>query len=320
MSYATAKDIPVDTIPVIDIAPVRAGDAVGTRHVAAQMQQAAGDIGFFYITNHGVDDNLIQETLHVAREFFELPEIDKRSVKVTPKKRGYIEPSTAKMKGGKKLDFRETFLWGREFTSETLATLAEIPLIGPNQWPQALPNMPEVFNNYFETCVELGRELLRVFALALGVESDYFAGRFKHTMARGSALYYPPQPAEMGDDQFGIGPHTDWGVLTLLYQDDVGGLQVRGRDGKWLTAHPIADTYVVNVGDCLERWTNKHFLSNEHRALNTSSRVRQALVTFVDPDFDTDIIPIVAAREHAQLPPITCGEQVLASFRNAYGA
>ena len=198
MSYATAKDIPVDTIPVIDIAPVRAGDAVGTRHVAAQMQQAAGDIGFFYITNHGVDDNLIQETLHVAREFFELPEIDKRSVKVTPKKRGYIEPSTAKMKGGKKLDFRETFLWGREFTSETLATLAEIPLIGPNQWPQALPNMPEVFNNYFETCVELGRELLRVFALALGVESDYFAGRFKHTMARGSALYYPPQPAEMG--------------------------------------------------------------------------------------------------------------------------
>ena len=320
MSYATANDISVYAIPVIDIASVRARDAVGTRRVAAQMQQAATEVGFFYIANHGVDDGLIQETLRVAREFFESPEVDKRSVKVTLKKRGYIEPSTAKMKGGKKLDFRETFLWGREFTPETLATLAEVPLIGPNQWPDVVADMPEVFNRYFETCVELGRELLRVFALALDVDTEYFAGRFDHTMARGSALYYPPQPAEMGEDQFGIGPHTDWGVLTLLYQDDVGGLQVRGRDGKWLAAHPIADTYVVNVGDCLERWTNKHFLSNEHRALNTSSRIRQALVTFVDPDFDTDIIPVVAAGEQAQFAPITCGEQVLESFRKAYGA
>ena len=99
-------------------------------------------------------------------------------------------------------------------------------------------------------------------------------------VSRGSIIYYPPQPPEMGADQFGVSSHTDYGCLTLLYQDSTGGLQVQGRSGSWLTAHPIADTFVVNVGDLLARWSNDRFRSTPHRVVNRSGR---------DPIFDGDI-------------------------------
>jgi isopenicillin N synthase-like dioxygenase len=108
-------------------------------------------------------------------------------------------------------------------------------------------------------------------------------------------------------------------VLTLLYQDDVGGLQVLSGDGEWVTAHPIPGTFVVNVGDCLEQWTNKRLLSNQHRVVNSSDRYRQSIAMFVDPDFDTPIIPVVKEDETAQYEPTTCGERVMDSFNKAYG-
>jgi isopenicillin N synthase-like dioxygenase len=151
------------------------------------------------------------------------------------------------------------------------------------------------------------------------IEPAYFSACFDKCIARGSALFYPPQPEGLGEEQFGIGAHTDWGVLTLLCQDEVGGLQVRSGNGEWVTAHPIPGTFVVNVGDCLEQWTNGRRLSNQHRAVNSSDRYRQAIAMFVDPDFDTPIIPVVKEGEPARYEPTTCGERVMESFRKAYG-
>jgi isopenicillin N synthase-like dioxygenase len=223
------------------------------------------------------------------------------------------------MKGGKTRDFRETFLWGREFDAATLAQLERVPLIGPNQWPDFLPGMKPVLNAYFEACVAVGRRILGAFAIAMEIEREYFSACFDRCIARGSTLFYPPQPEALGEDQFGIGAHTDWGVLTLLYQDDVGGLQVLSGDGEWVTAHPIPGTFVVNVGDCLEQWTNRRLLSNHHRVVNSSGRYRQSIAVFVDPDFDTPIVPVVKEGETAQFAPTTCGERVMESFRKAYG-
>lgn len=319
MNFAKAKRIPIESIPVIDIGALVAGAPEAERRTAEQIAKAANEVGFFYVRNHGVPQNLIDQAFDVTRRFFNSPLEDKNTVAVSPKKRGYIQPYTGIMKGSKTRDFRETFLWGREFDEQTLAELAEVPLIGPNRWPAFLPDMEPVLCAYFEACVSVGRRILGAFAIAMEIEREYFTACFERCIARGSALYYPPQPETLGDEQFGIGAHTDWGVLTLLYQDDVGGLQVLSGDGEWVTAHPIPGTFVVNVGDCLEQWTNRRLLSNHHRVVNSSDRYRQSIAVFVDPDFDTPIVPVVKADETAQFEPTTCGERVMDSFRKAYG-
>lgn len=319
MKFAEAKRIPIESIPVIDVASLSDDKPDAELRVAEEISTAAHKAGFFYIRNHGVPQRLIDEAFRVTRRFFEHPVEDKNKVRITDKKRGYIEPYTGIMKMSTRRDFRETFLWGREFDRETLNELRHVPLIGPNQWPAFMPEMAPALNEYFEACVAVGRRILRAFALALELEKDYFAAGFDRCIARGSALFYPPQPESLGEDQFGIGTHTDWGVLTLLYQDEVGGLQVRSGDGEWVTAQPIPDTFVVNVGDCLERWTNRRLLSNQHRVVNSSDRYRQSIAVFVDPEFDTPVVPAAKDGEKSHYEPTTCGEQVMDSFRKAYG-
>ena len=319
MNFAKARHIPIESIPVIDIAALVGGEPEAELRVAEKISIAAHRAGFFYVRNHGVPESLIEETFRVTRRFFESDAAQKDTVSITDKKRGYIRPHTGKMRLSTRTDFRETFLWGREFDRETLAELERVPLIGPNQWPAFMPGMKVVLTRYFEACVTVGRRILEAFAIAMEIDPSYFSNRFDRCIARGSALYYPPQPEGLGEEQFGIGAHTDWGVLTLLCQDDVGGLQVRSGDGEWVTAHPIPGTFVVNVGDCLEKWSNGRLLSNQHRAVNSSDRYRQSIAMFVDPDFDTPIIPVVKEGETARYEPTTCGEQVMDSFRKAYG-
>jgi len=319
MNFATAKRIPIDSIPVIDIAPLINDEPEARERVAEEIGIAANNVGFFYVRNHGVPQSLIDSAFRVSRRFFDSPLEAKNSVRVSEKKRGFIEPYTAIMTGAKKRDFRETFLWGREFDAATLEALSDVPLIGPNQWPAFLPEMKTVLSEYFEACVGVGRQILGAFAMAMEIEREYFSARFDKCIARGSTLIYPPQPPSLGEEQFGFGAHTDWGVLTLLYQDDVGGLQVLSGNGEWVTAHPIPGTFVVNVGDCLEQWANKRLLSNHHRVVNSSNRYRQSIAVFVDPDFDTPVIPVVKPGEVAHYEPTTCGERVMESFRRAYG-
>jgi isopenicillin N synthase-like dioxygenase len=319
MKFAKAKSIPIESIPVIDIVALVNSEPDAELRVAEKMSIAAHEAGFFYVRNHGVPQQLIDDAFRVTRSFFASDFAHKNSVRVTEKKRGYIEPYTGIMKLSTKRDFRETFLWGREFDDETLQELKSVPLIGPNQWPAFLPEMKTVLNEYFEACVAVGRRILGAFAIAMEIEREYFSACFDKCIARGSALNYPPQPETLGEDQFGIGAHTDWGVLTLLCQDDIGGLQVRSGDGEWVTAHPVPGTFVVNVGDCLEQWTNKRLLSNQHRVVNSSESYRQSIAMFVDPDFDTPIIPVVREGETMHYEPTTCGERVMESFRKAYG-
>lgn len=318
MNFAKAKRIPIDSIPVIDISALVNNEPQAELRVSEKISVAAHEVGFFYVKNHGISQQLIDDTLAITRIFFESELEQKNTARVSEKKRGYIEPYTGIMKHSTTKDFRETFLWGREFDQQTLDELKDVPLIGANQWPAFLPAMKPLLNEYFEACITVGRRILSAFAIAMEIEREYFSACFDKCIARGSALYYPPQPKELGEKQFGIGAHTDWGVLTLLYQDGVGGLQVLSGDGEWVTAHPIGGTFVVNVGDCLEQWTNKRLLSNQHRVVNSSEYHRQSIAMFVDPNFDTPIVPVVKGGEETHYAPTTCGERVMDSFNKAY--
>ena len=232
MNYATAKEIAAAAIPVIDMAPLHEGRRESAQRVAAELLAAAQAVGFFYVRNHGLSADLIARTDALARRFFALPLEEKRKVKVTPWHRGFIQVGEAKMYAGARVDLKESFIWGGEVGAQEAGGEAGQKMRGPSQWPEAVPEMRATFNEYFAAANECGRVLLRGFAASLDLDLDHFSRRFDRPITRGAAVFYPPQPPELGEDQFGVAPHTDYGCLTLVCQDPIGGLQVQGRDGE----------------------------------------------------------------------------------------
>jgi isopenicillin N synthase-like dioxygenase len=318
MSYATAKTIDVAEIPVIDVSPLAGGGREEVARVGAAMREAAERIGFFYVRNHGIDEALIRATDAVARRFFALPLERKLEVEPADRHRGFLRVGQAKMYGRARPDLKESYIWGVDFAADDPDYLAGNRMIGPNRWPAFLPEMRPALNAYLDAAHVCARALLRALAASLGAPEDYFVRRFGKPISRGALVYYPPQDAAAAQDQFGVAPHTDYGVITLLHQDDVGGLQVATRDGEWVTAHPIPGTLVINSGDLLGRWTNDRFKSNPHRVVNSSGRERLSIAVFADPDFDTPIEPVVLPGDAARYPPVTCGEYILGRFDEAF--
>ena len=161
---------------------------------------------------------------------------------------------------------------------------------------------------------------MRGFALGLNLEENFFLKTSDRPLSRASFVYYPQQPESMGDQQFGVGPHTDFGVLTVLAQDNVGGLQVQDVKGQWIEAPPIADTLIVNVADLLARWTNGEYKSTPHRVVNSSGRERLSLVLAFDPNPETmiDAKEVFGADYETKEEPITCGDYLNWRFDKAF--
>ena len=194
------------------------------------------------------------------------------------------------------------------------------PLLGPNVWPAAMPALKPSVHPYFEAASACAEDLLRGFALGAGLDAEHFIRLRDRPVSRGSLQYYPPQPDGAGEDWFGVAPHTDFGVLTVLYQDEIGGLQIQRRNGDWAAMPPIPGTLVVNVGDLLERWSNRRYRSTVHRVINASGRERLSLVLAYDPNFETLVDPraFCAGGETPRDEPITCGDYLMWRFAKAF--
>jgi len=320
MAYATARQIELSEIPVVDIGALVSGDPAGSAAAGHAMREASERIGFFYVSNHGVPQAAIDQVFRTAHDFFALPEEQKGQVKVNGLHRGWIGHGGAKMYTGAKVDLKESFVWGLELPPGDPDVTAGTPLMGPNNWPAAMPSLQQAAYGYYEHVLALGQRVLRGLALSLGRDAAFFEKRFAKPLARGSLIWYPPQPPDMGQDQFGVAPHTDYGGLTFLCQDMTGGLQVLNASGEWVTAHPIPGTFVVNIGDLMHRWTNDRFRSNAHRVVNTSGVARQSVAVFYDPAFNTVVDPrdLLDDPTEARHPPITCGEWIVGRFNKAF--
>ena len=320
-NYATVKTIELDQIPVIDISALLNETPEGLAAVGAEIRRASEEIGFFYVRNHGVDEALIRAADRAARAFFAHPMEMKQTVKANTRHRGFLSVGEAKMYGKAKVDLKESFVWGLELPESDPDVLAGKLLMGPNQWPAFEPSVERDLYAYYQAVVACGLRLMRGVAAGLGIDPAFFASRFQKPLARGSVVYYPPQPPEMGANQFGVAPHTDYGCLTLVWQDEVGGLQVRGKSGEWVTAHPIPGTFVVNIGDLLARWSNDRFASTPHRVVNASGRERHSMALFFDADYDAVIDPHdLFGKETGvtQYKPVTCGNYITAKFDAAF--
>ena len=314
MGYAAHREINTSAIPIIDIGPLRDGSA--ELRVAREIHEASREVGFLYIRNHGIDAELIGKAYRMGLAFFHQSDEVKREVTISRDHRGYLRPGTSKMHDDATADLKESFVWGHDFP----ASPCNRPLQGGNQWPVSMPGLRPLLERYLLAASDVARHVLRGCALGLGLSAETFLQTTSRPLSRASLTYYPPQPDTLGPEVFGVSPHTDFGVLTVLRQDEVGGLQVQDYEGEWLAAPPVPETLVVNVGDLLERWSNSKLRSTPHRVINRSGRERLSIVLAFDPDFDTLIDPSVSctSSETPGHDPIACGDYLVSRMARAF--
>ena len=305
---------------MIDISSVLDGSDI--RRVAGQIHEAATDIGFFYISNHGISDDLIDQAFAVAKDFFALPVEAKETVAVDTTQRGWMATGMSRLQGAKTHDLKEVFFWGTEVAADDPDLLAGKPLVAMNRWPDAaFPRLRSELTPYYNAVCGVGEAVLTAISVSLGVAPDFFKSRYVSPLARGQMVYYPPSTvADEAEERYGVAPHTDFGVLTLLLQDDSGGLQVRTRNGAWIEAPPIPGTLVCNIGDLLQRWSNDRFASTVHRVINRTPSSRHSIPVFYDPNTSTVVDPhdLGIAREACKYEPVEAGAHIAGRNRKSF--
>ena len=276
-------------IPVIDIWKLR--NEGGKNAVAKQIRSACTNHGFFYVSGHGVAVALQEEIAAKSRLFFELPENEKLKIAMENGGiawRGFF-PVNAELTSGKP-DRKEGLYFGQELPYDHPGVKENIPLHGKNLFPEFPVGFSGTVLKYMEAVTQAGHLIMKGIALSLDLHEDYFNDKYTgDPLILFRIFHYPPQPPDA--TQWGVGEHTDYGLLTILLQDAVGGLQVKSN-GEWIDAPPIPNTFICNIGDMLDKMTGGLYRSTPHRVLNTSGKSRLSFPLFFDPGFHTKIAPI----------------------------
>ncbi|MDM0068495.1 2-oxoglutarate and iron-dependent oxygenase domain-containing protein [Variovorax sp. J31P207] len=279
-----------ESLPVINVSALVAGGP-GREQVAAQIGAACRAHGFFYVTGHGVDPALVQRLEDLSRRFFALDEPTKMRWRMAlggRAWRGYF-PLGGELTSGRP-DWKEGLYLGTELPADHPLVRAGTPVHGPNLFPD-IEGFRDTVLAYIDAVTRLGHRLMEGIALSLGLPAAYFAERYTaDPLILFRIFNYPTQPVPDGMDvHWGVGEHTDYGLLTILRQDDVGGLQVR-TPGGWIEAPPVAQSFVCNIGDMLDRMTGGLYKSTPHRVTrNTSGRDRLSFPLFFDPNFEARV-------------------------------
>jgi isopenicillin N synthase-like dioxygenase len=308
-------------IPIIDLTGLRSDGAAERRAVAAALGTACREVGFFYVTNHGVADEALRDVFTASRRFFTLPGASKQelSIKRSPHNRGYVEMEGERLDEHAQPDLKEAFNIGLELPPDDPGLLAAKPFHGINLWPE-LDGWRHSVLAYYNACWSLGRLIHRGFALDLGVAEDFFEDKLDHPIATLRLLHYPPARATMAAGQDGAGEHTDYGNLTILATDGVAGLQVKRRGGAWIDAPAIPGAFVCNIGDCLMRWTNDVYVSTPHRVV-MPAKDRYSIAFFLDPNGDAavEVLPsCLAPGQDAKYPPTTGADYIRSRLDATY--
>ena len=242
---------PADHIPVVDLAGSFAGNAARKAAIAREIHKASRDTGFFYVANHGIEPSVTERAFAEARAFFDLPIASKQAVSAAnwPVARGYEQIQSRSLDSGSPPDLMESFYIGREQGPDHVYVQQGVSGYGANQWPPGRPGFRAAFEDYYGQAVGLGHHLMGLLALSLDLEESYFEAIYREVSATLRLHRYPPQPQDARANQLGAGAHTDYGSITILAQDDLGGLEVENAAGEWLRAEPIPGTFVVNNGD-----------------------------------------------------------------------
>jgi isopenicillin N synthase-like dioxygenase len=318
-------------IPIVDLGGAGSMNNATRDRIATQIHRACRETGFFYVMNHGVDRRLLDEQFAFAKRLFDLPLAEKMRLhmKNSASAAGY-EPI-----GGQVLDsqdanaraappdLKESFYCSLELPDDHPYVVARKRGYGRNQWPADLPGFREQMVAYTDAMRALGDRILASIAQSLELPQDWFVPHFATAGAKLRMIKYPPHRKDAVENQLGAGAHTDWGGITLLAQDNIGGLEVRNVDGDWIEAKPIPETFVINLGDLMARWTNGLYNSNMHRVKNNSSgRDRYSIPFFYSPNPDVVIEPISTCVDDAnprRFGTCTAEEHTAEMFKRSYG-
>ncbi len=284
----------MNEIPIVDMAPLfeheREGE-VARRGVARDIERACRDTGFFYVKNHAIPSAVIVELDSASRRFFALPEAEKASIAMAHGGlawRGYF-PVGGELTSGKP-DLKEGIYFGSELGAGDARVRAGVPMHGPNLFPARPPELKSAVLKYMESAGASAHALMEGIALSLDLDADYFRRQYTNDPTTLFRIFHYPSTTSSFDG-WSVAEHTDYGLLTLLAQDDAGGLEVKSSGG-WIAAEPIADTLVCNIGDMLDRLTGGYYRSTPHRVKNLSGKGRLSFPFFFDPNFDAQIVPL----------------------------
>jgi isopenicillin N synthase-like dioxygenase len=303
-------------IPLLDISLWRGGSAGQRAGLAARMDQALCQSGFLLIGNHGVSPELRWQIRDAAGKFFALPAGRKRAYATPVGGRGWIPQGGeanafyGEVADPSRADLKESLTNGRDFLTGDARVDDE--WFKPNVWPAECSELAALAGEFTEQVRGLYYDLLRMGAVALGLDEEAFASHVRRGPQTFNINRYPPLsatgPAKEG--QFRVAPHTDWGILTVLdRQPGYGGLQVQALDGTWADAPYVPDAFTVNVADLLSRWTGERWRSTRHRVLPPPEQAPDeeliSLIVFLEAEMDTVISPVAGDRE---LAPVVAGD------------
>ncbi|MFC1411265.1 isopenicillin N synthase family dioxygenase [Streptacidiphilus sp. N1-12] len=326
-------------VPVIDLSSARGGGAEARLSVARALGEVCETSGFLAVVGHGVPAGTIAEMYRATREFFALPNARKTALASSaddPLMRGFgrqgslaaSNPDASVAEERALPDLSETFTYNRlgEPGAAQLPPGSDPLLTTPNKWPE-LPGFAEAYRRYYAAMEQLAQEVMRLFALALDLPETWFDDKIDDHMTNLTANYYPAQAVPPEPGQLRKGQHSDWGSLTILYQDGApGGLQVLDKAGEWLDVPAVDGSFVVNIGDLMAIWTNDRWVSTVHRVVNPpreqSSRERFSVPFFHQPNYSAliECIPTCAGPGNPpRHPAVRSGEYIMGKFRRAYG-
>ncbi|MDT5099578.1 MAG: hypothetical protein QOC76_3315 [Mycobacterium sp.] len=304
------------SVPTVDISGLRSSERAQREQVAAEIGRAASEVGFFYVSGTGVDDELFVRMLAVTKEYFALPVEEKmRSyIGLSRCHRGYVPVGEEGVETGTP-DLKEAFDTALDLPPDDPDYVAGNPMLGPNTWPD-LPGFAEAVTAYYDAVLDVGHRLLWAFAVALGEDPDVFSRHATKTPSQLRLVHYPFNPD--AEDGHGIGAHTDYECFTLL-KPTAPGLEVLNGAGEWIDVSPVDGTFVVNVGDMLELWTDGAFVATSHRVRKVVEE-RYSFPLFFNVDYHTEVKPLpqFAADGATTRPALRAGEHLFAQTAQTF--
>jgi isopenicillin N synthase-like dioxygenase len=321
----TLQERAMSGLPIIDLSGLSSPALRERKAVAVALRAACLKNGFFYAAQAGIGIEETDAVLAAAAAFFALPDAVKLTVSKdnSPCGRGYERMGAQKLEAGAQFDRKEGFVLGTDLPGDDARVIAGWPQHGSNQWPADMPDWRATLELYHVKLVALAGRIMGGLALSLDVAEDYFAYGLRDSIATLRLLHYPPQPDNAGEDARGAGAHTDWGAITVLLQDGVGGLQVHDGGDSWIDAPPIPGTFIINLGDLVPRWTNGLYRSTMHRVINRSGRERYSAAFFFDGrgDYVSDVVPTcIAPGETPKFAPLSVNAHLAEMFRLTHAA
>jgi isopenicillin N synthase-like dioxygenase len=319
------------SFPVFDLEAFEVAGAAGRRALGREVDDICRLTGFLAVANHGVAQRVIDDVWSKARAFFDLSfeEKDKARAPYKGYPYGYLGPELEALAKSRNVvtppDLKESFNGGPAAVPPGVSDSGALAFCyAPTIWPARPDGFVEAWRAYYAAMEDLAARIMRVFAVALNLPDDYFAGFIDAPVSALRALNYPEQLVSPKPGQLRAGAHTDYGSLTILLpQEGSKGLEIAARDGSWIAVPPIPRAFVINLGDLMQRWTNDRWVSTLHRVVNPSPddggmARRRSLAFFHQPNWSAEIKCLEACLAPGETPkyePVLSGPYLMGKFR-----